>query len=163
MKRPTWRRYIRFWGTDVRADADEELRFHIESRIQEYVASGMTPDDARAETLRRFGDIERVRQSCETIDQLYEGERRRIEMWDALMQDLRYGLRALRRNPATVGPRIAGFGQITRSLPPSTGICAPVTFAKSGLAMAATMLPMSLLLISTFIRFFVLYSSTVIP
>ncbi len=51
--------------------------------------------------------------------------------------------------------------QITRSFPPSTGICAPVTFANKGDAIAATMLPMSLERISTFMRFLVLYSSTV--
>jgi len=25
-----WRRYLRFWGQDVRADVDEELRHHLE-------------------------------------------------------------------------------------------------------------------------------------
>ena len=28
---PAWRRYLRFWGPDVDADVDDELRFHIEA------------------------------------------------------------------------------------------------------------------------------------
>ncbi len=100
MRRPAWRRYLRFWGTDVRADADEELRFHIESRVQEFIAAGLTADEAQQEALRRFGDVERVREHCEMIDQLQQRETRRLEMFDALAQDLRYAARALRHNPA---------------------------------------------------------------
>ena len=39
----------------LRGDIDRELRFHIESRVQEYVAMGLTPDDARTEAMRRCG------------------------------------------------------------------------------------------------------------
>ena len=69
MTGPSWRRYLRFWGRDVAADVDDELRFHLESRIREYIAAGMAADEARAMALRRFGNVEVVRQSCETIDQ----------------------------------------------------------------------------------------------
>jgi predicted permease len=96
---PAWRRYLRFWGADPAADVDDELGFHIDSRVQEYIAQGMTPDAARAEALRRFGDVASARQSCEEIDHLLEQERRRADMWEALMQDLRYAVRTLRRTP----------------------------------------------------------------
>jgi putative ABC transport system permease protein len=99
MTGPAWRRYLRFWGSDIGADLDDELRFHIEARFDEYVAAGMTPEQARAEAMRRFGDLERVRQSCEHIDHLTEQERRRADMRDILKQDLRYAVRGLRRNP----------------------------------------------------------------
>jgi putative ABC transport system permease protein len=99
MSGPTWRRYLRFWGPDPAADVDEELQFHIESRVQEYIAHGMPPDAARAEALRRFGDVTAARRSCEEIDHLLEQERRRADMLEALMQDLRYAVRALRRSP----------------------------------------------------------------
>ena len=97
---PKWRRYVRFWGADPAADVDEELQFHIESRVHDYVAEGMTVEAARAEALRRFGDVSAVRRSCEEIDHLLEQERRRADMWEALMQDLRYAARILRRSPA---------------------------------------------------------------
>jgi hypothetical protein len=32
---PVWRRYTRFWGTNVDADIDDEMRFHLESRVEE--------------------------------------------------------------------------------------------------------------------------------
>jgi putative ABC transport system permease protein len=96
---PSWRRYLRFWRSDLRADLDDELRFHLESRVQEYLDLGMSPDEARAEAARRLGDLEPVRRSCERIDHLQERERRRADMWQTITQDLRYALRALRRNP----------------------------------------------------------------
>ena len=100
MSGPAWRRYLRFWASDARADLDDELRFHVEARVDEYVAAGMTPEEARAATLRRFGDVERLRRRCEQIDAVHERERRRADMWHAVMQDVRYAARALRRSPA---------------------------------------------------------------
>src|SRR3569832_682248 len=86
MTGPSWRRYLRFWGSDLTADVDDELRFHIESRVQEYVDAGLAPDDARAEAVRRFGNVAAVQRSCQEIDQLTDQERRRADMWDALRQ-----------------------------------------------------------------------------
>ena len=100
MTGPAWRRYLRFWSSDLRADLDDELRFHLESRIADGVAAGLTPEQARADALRRFGDVERIRKSCEEIDGLHEQERRRADMWHAVLQDVRYAARALRRSPA---------------------------------------------------------------
>jgi putative ABC transport system permease protein len=96
---PTWRRYLRFWENDPRADAEDELSFHIDSRIEEFVAMGMSPEDAKAEAMRRFGDLERARARLQEIVRLQEQDRKRADMWDALRQDLRYAGRALRRNP----------------------------------------------------------------
>ena len=99
MSGPAWRRYLRFWGRDPSADLDDELRFHLESCVQELVDAGMSPAQAHAEALRRFGDVDGVRARCEAIDHLHERDRRRADMWDALQQDLRYAARTLRRNP----------------------------------------------------------------
>src|SRR5687767_5722416 len=99
MAEPKWRRYLRFWKSDPRADAEDELSFHIESRIAEFRAGGMSEDDARAEAMRRFGDLSRARDRLREIVELQEQDRRRTDMWDALRQDLRYAGRALRRNP----------------------------------------------------------------
>src|SRR5690349_9368949 len=99
MSSPSWRRYLRSWGSDPGADVDDELAFHIESRVQEYIAMGLTPEAARAEAVRRFGNVAAVQQSCRQIDRLAEQERKRGDMWEALEQDLRYAARALRRSP----------------------------------------------------------------
>ena len=99
MGEPSWRRYLRFWGRDVRADVDDELRFHLDMSTQESVEEGMQPDEARAEAIRRFGDLARVRETCRRI-----GDRRQRHMHTAdqlatLRQDAEYALRQLVRSP----------------------------------------------------------------
>ena len=42
MRPPIWRRYLRFWRSDVGADLDEEVRFHIEAEW------GVTENNRRA-------------------------------------------------------------------------------------------------------------------
>lgn len=49
-------------------EIEEELRFHLQMRIAENIAGGMTPTQARADALSRFGDIEEIRQACLLID-----------------------------------------------------------------------------------------------
>ena len=92
------KRYFRFWR-NIPAEVDDELRFHLDSRINEYIANGVDPDTARQLAMQRFGDVERVREDCESIDSKLDQERRRAGMWESVMQDLRYAVRALVRNP----------------------------------------------------------------
>jgi predicted permease len=72
-------------------DLDEEMRLHLELRQQEQLQSGMTADDARAAARRRFGNPTALR------------EKSRIawgwEWFEHLGQDIRYGLRMLRKSP----------------------------------------------------------------
>src|SRR5215208_5719647 len=95
-----WRRYLSFWGRNVQADVDDEIRFHLEARVAEFQAAGMTPEAARAEALRRFGSVERVTETCREIGTDWENEMRRSEWMGAFGQDLKYGVRQLLRSPA---------------------------------------------------------------
>lgn len=70
---------------------DAELRFHLEQQVADYVASGMTPEEARRRARLEFGGLDQVKEECRDV-----GAARFIE---TLIQDLRYGLRQLRRNP----------------------------------------------------------------
>src|ERR671933_1263300 len=79
----------------IRDDVDEELRFHLEMRIDELIALGLTPAAAREEALRRFGDLEGTRRYCRDLDQQREREVRRAELLDEARQDVRYALRKL--------------------------------------------------------------------
>ena len=45
---PMWRRYGRLFGPDVRADVDDELRYHLDMRAQELIDAGMPRESARA-------------------------------------------------------------------------------------------------------------------
>ena len=65
----------------------DELRFHIELRIQESIAAGMSPEEARRDAIERFGRFERVRETCRDI--------RGAALLEAFAQDARYGSRML--------------------------------------------------------------------
>src|SRR4029077_2476671 len=67
--------------------------------MRELMAHGMTPDEARKETERRFGDVQRTRERLGTIDRARAGQERRAEWWSAFAQDFRYALRGLRLKP----------------------------------------------------------------
>ena len=47
MRTPSWRRYLRFWRSDARADIDDELQFHLRQRAEELIAGGVPTEEAR--------------------------------------------------------------------------------------------------------------------
>jgi DNA-binding MarR family transcriptional regulator len=63
----TWRRYLRLWGARTIADVDDELQFHIEMRVQDFLARGMSEAEARAAASARLGDLATARSSCIAI------------------------------------------------------------------------------------------------
>ena len=70
---------------------DEEARFHLEQRADEYVRLGMTPEEARRTALRRFGGIASAREATRDADTL---------PWlRDIGRDLRHAARQLRHNP----------------------------------------------------------------
>src|SRR5439155_10359130 len=73
------------------AEMDEEMRSHIEMQTQENIEAGMNPEQARYAALRQFGWVESVKQTCR--------EQRGVNWIEHLIQDFRYGLRMLRKNP----------------------------------------------------------------
>jgi macrolide transport system ATP-binding/permease protein len=72
-------------------DLDEELRSHLEMATEINLNKGMSPEDARCEALRSFGGIEQTKE-------LYR-DRRGLPFLETAFQDLRFGLRMLRRDP----------------------------------------------------------------
>lgn len=72
-------------------DLDDELAFHVAERIDELVASGMSPGEARAEALRRFGNYPLQRERARDMD---------VAGWlDSVFADFRYAARQLRLGP----------------------------------------------------------------
>ena len=96
---PKWRRYLRFWRPDVRADVDDELAFHMQERMDDLVAAGMDVNTARKEAVRLFGDWNGVKHECIEEALKQETEMRRLEMLDVLKQDAIYALRLMRAHP----------------------------------------------------------------
>jgi putative ABC transport system permease protein len=72
-------------------ELDSELRFHIEAQIESNIRVGMSPEAARQSALREFGGVELTKDECR--------DERGIQFFENLWQDMRYGLRMLRKNP----------------------------------------------------------------
>lgn len=83
---------------DVVRAVDDEIAFHIQMKVDKLVASGLSPEAARKEAMRQFGDLEGVRRMCVTLDQQRDHAMRRKNYFDELRQDVGYALRVLRRN-----------------------------------------------------------------
>jgi putative ABC transport system permease protein len=93
------RQLARLWKPPVEREVDSELAFHLEMRTQENIARGMEPEAARAEAVRRFGDVAEINATCRDLGRRRDDEMRRAEWIAELGQDLRYALRHLRANP----------------------------------------------------------------
>ena len=70
---------------------DEDIHSHLEMLTTENRRKGMEPEEARYAALRQFGNVSSMKEECR--------ETWSIRLVSELLQDLRYGLRQLRRNP----------------------------------------------------------------
>jgi predicted permease len=70
---------------------DDELQFHIEMRVQQFIAAGMTPAEARYRARRLFGNENLLKERTREMDT--------VRWIETLGQDLRYAYRILRRSP----------------------------------------------------------------
>jgi len=80
-----------FRNDKAEQDLGEELQFHLQSQIDENVARGMNPQEARRAALHALGGVEQVKEECR--------EAREMNLIENFVRDLRLGLRMLRRNP----------------------------------------------------------------
>ncbi len=88
----TWSRLRSWMGREtMEREMDEEMRFHIEQQTEKNLRAGMAPEEARRAALVSFGGVERFKEASRD-----ESRPRRLE---DLLQDVRFGLRTLGRNP----------------------------------------------------------------
>ena len=80
-----------FRGTAVDRSLQRELQLHIDEQIDEHIAAGLTPADARAAAMREFGPMSRIEEECR--------DTRRVAFVHNFARDLRYTLRSLARQP----------------------------------------------------------------
>jgi predicted permease len=79
----------------VEQELDAELRFHFEQQLEEKLAAGRTPEDARYAARRTVGGAEQIKEECR--------DARAVPFIETLMQDIRYGLRMMWRSPTFTG------------------------------------------------------------
>ncbi|HTD59329.1 MAG TPA: ABC transporter permease [Gemmatimonadaceae bacterium] len=99
MTRPSWRRYLRFWGSNVGADVHDELEFHIDMLTRDYQAQGMSAGDAQTAALARFGDVARVDAALQSHDRRHDRAANRRLLVSTIGSDVRHAIRGLRRAP----------------------------------------------------------------
>src|ERR1035438_527591 len=80
-----------FRKKELDQELSEELAFHIEKETEENIAAGMSAEEAHYAALRKFGGVDQVKEECR--------DAWGIRLIETLLQDLRFGLRQLRRNP----------------------------------------------------------------
>ncbi len=72
-------------------DLDQDIRDHIARETEDNLARGMSPDDAHNAALRKFGNLARVKEATWEVWSI---------VWlEQLLEDVRFGLRMLRKNP----------------------------------------------------------------
>jgi hypothetical protein len=72
-------------------DLSEEIRAHLEEKVEELVATGMPRKEATAAARRQFGNLTLIREDSRAVW--------RWPSLENLLMDIRYALRQLRRNP----------------------------------------------------------------
>jgi putative ABC transport system permease protein len=86
------RRVQGFWLSEtIHKEIGDELQFHIDMRVEENIRRGMSPDEARRDAERRFGNQTRIKEQGYDV----RGGRWLETVW----QDLCYGARMLMKNP----------------------------------------------------------------
>lgn len=90
-------------------DVDDEIAFHLQSRIDALVASGVAPAEARAVALKQFGDLGTVRDAMLVTDRQHDTAQRRVNLFAELRQDVAFGLRTLRRNALLTALVVGGL------------------------------------------------------
>src|SRR6202030_45962 len=96
---PFWRRYARLFGPDPAADVRDELRFHLEAKTDDLIAQGWSPEAARQEAERQFGDLRIVQRIGQQIGEKTERRKRLADYWTDFLHDVRYTFRTLGRDP----------------------------------------------------------------
>ena len=85
-------RRLKYWIESARRSEGlrEEMELHLAEKAAELQEDGMTPDRARAEARRRFGNVGLKHEASREVWM--------IRFWQELVQDVRYGWRTMAAN-----------------------------------------------------------------
>ena len=91
--------FLRRSSPDIRQEVETEVRFHLDARIDELVASGVPRSAAVTQARAEFGDLDDARNYMQRMDGRTERRRRRRTYMGDVQRDVQYALRRLRASP----------------------------------------------------------------
>jgi len=74
----------------IKAEVEDELRFHVEQQVEAHVAAGMSPIEGRRMAMRDLGGLTQTTDAVRDVRTIW---------LDVLWRDVRHALRSLRRSP----------------------------------------------------------------
>src|SRR5215216_6529745 len=90
---------LRWTRAHLLRDLDDEIRFHLEMRAAEFRAAGMSEEEARAEAMRRLGDVDDLRAYCTRAGEKRTRWLRWVEWIAEWAQDIGFAARQFRKAP----------------------------------------------------------------
>ena len=84
----------------VQREIDDEIRFHIESRVADLVSRGVPRDVARAQAFKEYGDITESRRELNRLERRRLARERWVLHLESIRQDLVYAARTVGRQRA---------------------------------------------------------------
>ena len=98
-----------FQRNQVEQELDEEIHYHIERKTQELIAKGLSPEEAKYAAVRVMRGVDQRKEECR--------DARGVSLIENAVQDLRYGVRVLIKNPgfslAVIATLALGIGATT--------------------------------------------------
>jgi len=89
----------RDYDPDANRDIEDEFRSHLELKVEDLMAQGMSEEEAQAEARRAFGDRETAGAGAASHTRARLRRRSIRDRFDNLFQDLRYAIRRMTRAP----------------------------------------------------------------
>jgi putative ABC transport system permease protein len=80
-----------FQRNKPQTDLDDELRFHLAKEVEQNIARGMSPEEARRHAQIDFGGLQQTRENVRRVGWMH--------FFEVLRQDLRYAWRTLHKSP----------------------------------------------------------------